>query len=94
MSRTKKLFHRGSSLDELELVFRWRSPLHERCDADLLSYRAGGLFVVLKAVFDVLFVSRRLFASTYSGTGWSVTMIFRFWEEKYEEKDIERGKAK
>lgn len=44
---------------------------------------------MLKAVFDALFVSRRL----YSGTGWSVTMIFGFWEEKHEEKDIERGKA-
>ena len=48
---------------------------------------------MLKAVFDALFVSRRLFAGMYSGTGWSVTMIFGFWEEKREEKDIERGKA-
>lgn len=52
---------------------------------------AGGLFVVLKAVFDVLLISRRLFANLCSGTGWSVTMIFGFLEEKHEEKDIERG---
>ena len=48
---------------------------------------------MLKAVFDILFVSRRLFANMRSGTGWSVTMIFGFREEEHEEKDIERGEA-
>jgi hypothetical protein len=48
---------------------------------------------VLKAVFGVLFVSRRLFANMRSGTGWSVTMIFGFREEEQEEKDIERSEA-
>ena len=48
---------------------------------------------MLEAVFDVLFASRRLFTNMYSGTGWPVTMIFGFWEEKHEEKDIECGKA-